>query len=122
MGRTSDKSRISPIYVGYILRQDPAACEIKKLLENREIGKVVTANECGSWLPEWRPGTDYRNGVSAKAKLGGGAALEISHEVDMARYLFGDIDVKYAELQRTSDLEIDADDQSLFIGRNGKNH
>ena len=87
-----------PIYVGYILRQDPGANITKGLIRDKKVGQLVSARfYCGSWLPNWRPDTDYRKSVSARKDLGGGAALELSHEIDMALYLLGDLDINYSE-------------------------
>ena len=43
---------------------------------------------CFSFLPNWRNNINYKNSNSAKKKLGGGVALELSHEIDLANYLF----------------------------------
>ena len=45
--------------------------------------------EVGQYLPDWRPGTDYKSGVSAQKDLGGGALLELSHELDYLQWFFG---------------------------------
>jgi len=88
------RSRETPVYVGYILRQDPGANIIKDLIRQKRIGQLISARfYCGSWLPNWRPDTDYRKSVSARKNLGGGAALELSHEIDMALFLLGDLDI-----------------------------
>lgn len=47
--------------------------------------------EVGQYLPEWRPGQQLETSVSARAELGGGAALELSHELDYLRWLFGEV-------------------------------
>jgi predicted dehydrogenase len=55
------------------------------------IGRVVSARaEVGQYLPDWRPGADYRQSVTARAELGGGVLLELSHEIDYLRWLVGE--------------------------------
>ena len=107
-----------PIYVGYILRQDPGANITKGLIRDKKVGQLVSARfYCGSWLPNWRPDTDYRKSVSARKDLGGGAALELSHEIDMALYLLGDLDINYSECWHSKALDIETEDQCLVVGR-----
>ena len=112
------RSKETPVYVGYILRQDPGASMIKDLIRQKRVGQLISARfYCGSWLPNWRPDTDYRKSVSAKKGLGGGAALELSHEIDMALYLLGDLDINYSECWQSKVLDIETEDQCLVVGR-----
>jgi len=112
------RSKETPVYVGYILRQDPGANMVKDLIRQKRIGQLISARfYCGSWLPNWRPDTDYRKSVSARKDLGGGAALELSHEIDMALYLLGDLDINYSECWQSKVLDIETEDQCLVVGR-----
>jgi len=53
------------------------------------IGEVTGAHcECRSWLPGWRPGTDYRASYSADPEEGG-VLRDLIHEVDYVLDLFG---------------------------------
>ena len=71
--------------------------------------------EIGQYLPLWRPGSDYRLGVSANRALGGGVLLELSHELDYLRWIFGDVDWVQASLERQSALEIDVEDTAHLL-------
>jgi predicted dehydrogenase len=42
---------------------------------------------CQSWLPDWRPEQDYRTGYGAGPS--GGALLDLVHEIDYTKKLFG---------------------------------
>jgi len=64
----------------------------------------------GSWLPGWRPGTDYRLSYSARRELGGGVLLDAIHEIDYLSWILGPVASVSATLTTVSDLEIDVED------------
>ena len=105
------KKRKLVLMVGYNLRYSPSLQCFRNLLQEDIVGEVLSVRcEAGQYLPSWRPGTDYRNGASAKKEFGGGALLELSHEIDYLRWIFGDIDWVGAILGQQSKLEIDVED------------
>ena len=96
---------------GYNLRFMPSLQHYRDLLDDGLIGKILSVRcEIGQYLPTWRPDSDYRQGVSARHELGGGALLEISHELDYLRWIFGEVEWVKATLSRQSMLEIDVED------------
>ncbi len=102
--------------VGYVLRFLPALHTIKKLINDGRLGDVHTARvEVGQYLPDWRPDSDYHTGVSAQAKLGGGAMLELSHEIDYASWLFGWPKSLQCSRATLSPLEIDVEDSAHIL-------
>jgi len=104
------------LLTGYNLRYLPSLQRFRALLLEGSIGKVISVRcEIGQYLPAWRPDADYRQGVSARNALGGGALLELSHEIDYLRWLFGDVDWVRATLSRQSDLELDVEDTAHLI-------
>lgn len=106
------------LLTGYNLRFLPSLEQFRTLLAERAIGRVLSVRcEIGQYLPTWRPNTDYRQGVSARRELGGGALLELSHEIDYLCWIFGDVAWIKATLCRQSDLEIDVEDTAhLMLG------
>ncbi|MCK9630275.1 MAG: Gfo/Idh/MocA family oxidoreductase [Methanoregula sp.] len=99
------------IMVGYCLRFHPPLQLLKQCVSEGKIGRLLAIRaEVGQYLPDWRPGTDYRTSVSARRELGGGAVLELSHELDYVLWLAGEITVVTAQADRVSDLEIDVED------------
>ncbi|MDC0198421.1 Gfo/Idh/MocA family oxidoreductase [Candidatus Thioglobus sp.] len=108
--------------VGYVLRYDIGANKFKEWLIDKRIGKILHARiECGSYLPDWRQGQDYRKTVSAINELGGGALLELSHEIDYLHWFFGDPLEAQAQLNNTGILDIDVEDQVDMLVRSEKN-
>ena len=103
------------IQLGYNLRFHTSLVHFRSLIHKGEIGRVLSVrSEIGQYLPTWRPDSDYRSGVSARKELGGGVLLELSHELDYLRWIFGEVTKVSAILCKQSDLEIDVED-SAFI-------
>lgn len=102
------------VFVGYNLRFHPLLQKIKEKISEKELWNIEVF--CGSFLPDWRPGRDYRKTASAKKGAGGGVLLELSHELDYVRWIAGGLEVEYAQNSKVSDLEIDTDDLMLFTG------
>ncbi|WP_454833089.1 Gfo/Idh/MocA family protein [Pseudomonas veronii] len=102
------KSRIE---IAYNLRFMSSALKFKALLEACSVGAIRSVSvDVGQYLPDWRPASDYRKNVSARRDLGGGVLLELSHELDYLRWLFGEFDTVYCVARNTAALEIDVED------------
>jgi predicted dehydrogenase len=100
-----------PLLVGYNLRFLPSLLECKRLIDAGTIGVVRGVRaEVGQYLPDWRPGTRYQDGVSARQALGGGALLELSHEIDYLYWMFGMPARVSARGGRYGELDIDVED------------
>ncbi|GAB1266003.1 Gfo/Idh/MocA family protein [Aurantivibrio infirmus] len=99
------------LLTAYNFRFSRIARKFDELLQSGIIGKVVhVIVDTGQYLPDWRPGSDYKKGVSARAELGGGAVLELSHEIDYIRWFFGEVDTVFAKIKNSNLLEIDVED------------
>ncbi len=109
------KSKKNHIFVAYLLRFHPVIMKLKMLLKNEKIyfAKLV----CNSYLPHWRD-CDYRHNYSAKKALGGGVLLDLSHELDLALYLFGKLRLEFAQSLKISELETDSDDFAFLALKN----
>lgn len=106
------------LMTGYNLRFLPSLRLFRQLLREQRIGRVLSVRaETGQHLPSWRPGADYRQSVSASSALGGGVLLELSHEIDYLRWIFGNVAWVGASLSKQSSLEIDVEDTAhLTLG------
>lgn len=96
------------IYVGYVMRLHPL---IKQALELTKGKRLLSIDAyVGQYLPDWRPGTDYRQCYSASKAQGGGVLRDLSHELDYLMLLSGPWQQVAALGGHVSKLEIDTDD------------
>lgn len=99
------------LQVGYNLRYSDSLQFFKQHLSLEGIGEILSIRcEVGQNLESWRPNKDYRETVSAKKDLGGGVLLELSHELDYLRWIFGEVEWVRATLCKLSKLDIDVED------------
>lgn len=100
------------VMVGFNLRFHRPIERLRGLVEQGACGSPVGGRFWfGSWLPDWRPGTDYRSSYSARAELGGGVLLDAIHELDLVVWFFGaGLGVAGAIVDRLGPLEVDVED------------
>lgn len=103
-------------YVACPLRYNSVLQYVKN---NIDCSKVISVRSVSSsYLPDWRPGTDYRSTYSAHKDMGGGVSIDLIHEWDYLSWLFGMPTKVFSLIDRVSDLEIDSDDLALYMGQN----
>ncbi len=110
------------VIIGYDLHFDPGIMKVKELLTGGSMGKLLSANAfVGEYLPDWRPHTDYKKGVSALREKGGGVLLDLVHELDYLSYLVGDAQCVSAQYINSGTLEIETEElaEVLVKFRNG---
>jgi len=108
--------------VAYVFRFDPALSKAHEIVKSGQLGRIHSADlTTGQYLPDWRPGIDYRKNYSAIRAQGGGICLDLSHEFDYFRWFFGEAKKVMSIVDRVSDLEIDVEDiaDSLIVCENG---
>jgi len=104
--------------VGCNMRFHPGPAQVKALLEKNCIGRVLFARvHAGSYLPSWRPGTDYRMNYAAKQETGGGCLLDFIHEIDLTRWYMGEVEEAFCMAGHLSSLEISTEDVAAMIWR-----
>ncbi len=97
--------------VAYQLRFSQSLRKLKKEINSGRLGKILYGEiHVGQYLPDWRKGTDYKNGVSAQSRLGGGVLNELSHEIDLVHWIFGTPTLAEAQVLKLSNLELDCED------------
>ena len=102
------KNGFKRMFVAYNLRFHPVLQELRKLIGDESI--LCASTYAGQYLPEWRPGSDYRSGYSASRASGGGVLRDLSHEIDYTLWLLGAWQAVTALGGHVSRLEIDSDD------------
>ncbi len=100
-------------YVACPLRYTKVIQYLKSYIKDRRVTGVRCISS--SYLPDWRPGTDYRDTYSAHRELGGGVSIDLIHEWDYIKFLFGMPERVIYCSGKKSDLSIDCEDTALYI-------
>ncbi len=99
--------------VGYNLRFHSAVGWLRRQLEGQSALVVDVAAQ--SFLPEWRPGRDHRETASGSRARGGGVLRDLSHELDLMLWLFGEPHRATALGGNLGDLGIDAETAACAV-------
>lgn len=101
----------SKILVGFQFRFHPTLNKARELIRSNTLGKVLTVHaHWGEYLPQWHPWEDYRRSYAARADLGGGVILTLTHPLDYLRYLLGDVESLWSFNGHISPLALDVED------------
>ncbi|MGH2625958.1 MAG: Gfo/Idh/MocA family protein [Anaerolineales bacterium] len=110
LGRAARRTG-SRILVGYQFRFHPGLRELRRIVEEGSLGKLILARaQWGEYLPDWHPWEDYRRSYAARADLGGGVLRTLSHPFDYLRWLLGEAEFLWGRAARSGELEIDVED------------
>jgi predicted dehydrogenase len=102
-------------YVACNMRFYPAIVFIENYLKSNNLRINEVNIYCGSYLPEWRPGKDFRAIYSANKLMGGGVHLDLIHELDYCCWLFGFPNSTKCLHMNKSSLNIDAIDSARYL-------
>ena len=101
----------SRILVGFQFRYHPTLNKARELIQAGTIGRVLTVHaHWGEYLPNWHPWEDYRQSYAARAELGGGVIVTLTHPLDYLRYLLGDVASLWSFNGHISPLEVNVED------------
>ena len=103
----------SVYYVACPLRYHPVIQYIKNNIDINKVHGIRAMSS--SYLPDWRPGQNYRDTYSAHKDLGGGVDIDLIHEWDYLTYLFGMPSKVSSIIGKKSHLEIDSPDIAIYI-------
>lgn len=101
-------------YVACNLRFLDSIQFIKKHIDTQQRLPNEVNVYAGSYLPDWRPYTDFRKVYSANRKMGGGVHLDLIHELDYLYWIFGMPIQTHKLLRSKSSLNIDAIDYANY--------
>jgi predicted dehydrogenase len=94
--------------VGYNLRFHPAVKVLRQSIAGRAL--QMAHLYVGQWLGDWRKGRDAKATYSGSRVQGGGVLRDLSHELDLATWLFGDWKRVAALGGRLGSITVDSDD------------
>src|SRR5215216_6621692 len=101
----------SRILLGFQFRYHPTLNKARELIQAGMLGELLTVHaHWGEYLPQWHPWEDYRQSYAARADLGGGAVVTLTHPLDYLRYLLGEVESVWSFNGHISPLEVDVED------------
>jgi len=101
----------SRILLGFQFRYHPTLNKARELIQAGMLGELLTVHaHWGEYLPQWHPWEDYRQSYAARADLGGGAVVTLTHPLDYLRYLLGEVESLWSFNGHISPLEVDVED------------
>lgn len=104
------------VFIGYMMRFHPLIQKIKKMIVSKKIKNIFYVSSIwGEYLPNWHKYEDYKKSYASSKKLGGGAALTLSHEIDLMSFLFGKIKSYSLNKNFNSSLKIKADISASYL-------
>lgn len=105
------------IHIGYMMRFHPIILELKSIINHQEYGNLISIqSKWAEFLPDWHPWEDYRTSYASNKKMGGGVALTLSHDIDLAFYLAaGQLKMFSTYKNYCPSLEIDVESSADII-------
>jgi len=111
------------VFAGLNQRFNPAVIAARDLIKEGKIGDILWARLISSsYLPDWRPHQDHRNGYAADSRTGG-VIFDVIHEFDIANYLLGPAKTIAATSRNTGLLGIESEDcADIVLQHEGGHH
>ncbi|MCU0341351.1 MAG: Gfo/Idh/MocA family oxidoreductase [Spirosomaceae bacterium] len=105
------------VQVAYMLRYHPLMQQLKAMIVEDRFGRLVSfSTTWAEYLPNWHPWEDYRTSYAARKELGGGAALTLSHDLDIVSWLVGELPKNYHKtFNRRANLDVNVEAGATFL-------
>lgn len=101
----------SRILVGFQFRYHPTLNKARELIQSNTLGRILTVHaHWGEYLPQWHPWEDYRQSYAARADLGGGVIVTLTHPLDYLCFLLGEVESLWSFNGHISPLDVDVED------------
>ena len=101
--------------VGANMRYHPGPAQVKKWIDEGKLGTKLSASiRSASYLPDWRPNTDYKKSYSADNNTGG-VILDVIHEIDLALFWLGPAFLSAAQLHPALPIGLTTDGQANLL-------
>ena len=99
------------VQVAYMMRYHPHLLAVERMIKSGTIGRLLhIETHWGSYMPDWHPWEDHRTSYAARRDMGGGVALTLSHDIDVANWLANsDVKEYHKQYAYLPHLEIDAE-------------
>jgi predicted dehydrogenase len=97
-------------FVAYNLRFHPVVQKLRAAIARDESQLISAHLHVAQAMDTWRPGRARESSYSAFRGRGGGVLRDLSHELDLAMWLFGSVDCVAALGGRYSEQTVDSDD------------
>lgn len=102
------------VFVVCNMRFHPAVQTLARNING--VGKPLFVRaQYGNWLPDMRPGADYRTLYCSRQMTGGGVILDAIHEIDYISWLLGSVQTVICNAGRLSNLDIDVEDYAELL-------
>ncbi len=104
------------VQVAYMMQFHPHLIKVEQIIKDGTFGNLMAiSTNWGSYLPDWHPYEDYKTSYAAQKAMGGGAALTLSHDIDVANRLSGGTLVSNSKhFGYTKTLQIDTESIADF--------
>jgi len=104
------------VHVAYMMQFHPQLTRVEQIISEGTYGKLMAiSTNWGSYLPDWHPYEDYKTSYASQKIMGGGAALTLSHDIEVANRLSGGTLVSSSKhFGYTSALQIDTESVADF--------
>ncbi|PIR54288.1 gfo/Idh/MocA family oxidoreductase [Candidatus Peregrinibacteria bacterium CG10_big_fil_rev_8_21_14_0_10_42_8] len=99
-------------YIACQMRHHPCLQYVKDNITGRTITDIQIY--CGSYMPEWVPGIDFKNSFRANTEMSGGVHLELIHEMDYCYWLFGSPNSLQSDLRQSEELILGLIDDARY--------
>lgn len=117
------KNSFRKFQIGYDWRYSDLIHHLRRFIRNSKEKPSLVKMSVESDVRQWRNNIEYLKSASCNLSLGADLLLDMSHEVDLALFLFGNLEVLSVNSFQTGVLELEISDYSriLMTGKNKTN-